>query len=140
VGSIASPPELLTVGSEWVILYPPPMSNLQTESKADLIATAERLRGIAKRARETSRTAVRRGTTVVLAGAGGFVAGAIDDRIPEVGGFPTSVVAGLALGLLGAIDGAGDQSDNVCALAGGLLAGAGYDRGRQMSQELGSRS
>lgn len=113
---------------------------LAQASKSDLAAKANRLQAIVRNVKEHSRTAMRRGTSVIVAGAGGFIAGVIDDRIPEIGGLPTAALAGIGLGLLGAVDGAGDQSDMLCALGGGILAGAAYGKGKEMSQELARRT
>ena len=113
---------------------------LANTSKTDLAAKANRLQGMIRNVREHSRTVMRRSTGVLVAGAGGFLAGVIDDRIPEVGGLPTAALVGVGLGLLGAVDGAGDQSDMFCALGGGVLAGAAYSKGREMSQEISRRT
>lgn len=116
------------------------MADLATTSKTELAARVNRLKSLAKAAREHTREATRRGTSVIVAGAGGFLAGVIDDRIPEVGGLPTNVMLGVALGLAGAVDMAGDQSDILVALGGGVLAGAGYEKGKQMSRELAAKA
>lgn len=116
------------------------MANLAETSKTELATRIDRLKSLAKNAREHARVATRRGVGVITAGAGGFLAGVIDDRVPEVGGLPTNVLLGLGLGIIGAVDGAGDQSDVLCALGGGILAGAGYEKGKQMSQELAAKA
>ncbi len=116
------------------------MADLATTSKTELAARVSRLKNIAKAAREHTREATRRGTAVVVAGAGGFIAGVVDDRFPEVGGLPTNVLLGLGLGIAGAVDMAGDQSDILVALGGGILAGAGYEKGKQVSRELAAKA
>lgn len=113
---------------------------LAQASKSDLAAKANRLQAIVRNVREHSRTVMRRSTGVLVSGAGGFIAGVIDDRVPEVGGLPTAALVGVGLGLLGAVDGAGDQSDMLCALGGGILAGAAYGKGKEMSQEISRRA
>lgn len=116
------------------------MAALAEVSKPELMARYERVKALARSVREKGQVAARRGICVGAAAAGGFAAGVIDDRMPEVGGLPTNIIVGLGLGVLGAIDGAGDQSDAVCAFAGGILAGAAYEKGRSTSQELATRA
>ena len=109
---------------------------IEAAPKTEVISRYRRLKSSLAKARETTRETVRRGTGVAMVAAGGFAAGFIDERMPEVGGLPTNLVMGGGLALAGIMDAAGDQSDLLCSLGAGVLAGAAYGQGVKMSQEL----
>jgi len=111
-------------------------NQLATMSKTDLASALNRARSIAKNVREKSETSVQRLTGVVAAGAGGFAAGVLDHRVPEVQGLPTAIVGGLLLGVAGSLDMAGKASEALTAFGGGMLAGGMALKGRQFSEEL----
>jgi hypothetical protein len=109
-------------------------------NKGDLKERVVRMRASLARARVATRETVRRGTGVLATSAGGFAAGVIDDRVPEVGGLPTGLAVGGALALAGAMGLAGDQSDLLCDFGSGMLAGAAYGKGIEASRDLAKKS
>ena len=97
------------------------------------LARAERLSAQLKRVRESGKETTRRGVNAGATLAGAFVAGALEAKLPSVGGSTvgTPVIAGVAAlgyGLLGLAD---KHSDAVVALGAGLLSGEARDLGRQ---------
>ncbi len=109
---------------------------LASVPKSELVERYERAKGAIKRAREQTKVITNRTVTLALSGAGGFGAGILDHRIPEIAGLPTSATVGLALGILGVVDAAGEASDHLLALGSGMLAGAAHEQGRKFSQGL----
>lgn len=105
-------------------------------SKSELAEKYERAKSAIKRVRAGAKVGTERTVTLALGGVGGFAAGALDHRMPEVGGLPTSAVVGLGLGILGITDMAGDSSQHLLAIGSGMLAGAAYQQGQKFSQGL----
>lgn len=111
-------------------------TEIQKLDKRELAERYERAKQSIKRARAQGKVVVTRTTSLVMSGAGGFAAGMVDHRIPEIAGLPTSATVGLALGILGVVDAAGDASDSLLAFGSGMLAGAAHEQGRKFSQGL----
>ena len=111
-------------------------TNLAQYSKGDLAQALNRAKSMAKNMREKTKVITERGTMVVAAGAGGFAAGVIDHRVPEFQGLPTALVGGLTLGILGALDMAGDASPALTAFGSGMFAGGMALKGREFSEGL----
>lgn len=104
--------------------------------KGELAERYERAKSAIKRARNQTKVITTRTTNLALSGVGGFAAGMVDHRIPEIAGLPTSATVGLALGILGVVDAAGEASDSLLALGSGMLAGAAHEQGRKFSEGL----
>lgn len=112
------------------------MADVVKLDKAELAERYQRAKNMLARARESTREVTRRGTTVALGAAGGFAAGVLEEKFPEIGGIPTSAAVGLGVALIGVLDGAGDASDSLVALGSGMLAGAAYGQGRKFGAEI----
>lgn len=85
----------------------------------------ERLKSARARARDIAKRSARLGTTVILAGAGGAVAGFLDLRFPYLPGTAIPTTAAIGLLLVGAAAADmfdADNNDRVTSFASGMLA------------------
>lgn len=112
------------------------MADLAQYSKSELATKYESAKKAIARVRAGAKQATQRTTTVALSGVGGFAAGAIDEKMPEIGGLPTSMTVGVAMALLGITDAAGEASEQLLALGSGMVAGSAYGYGRDFSRNL----
>lgn len=115
------------------------MANIQQATKSEAVARYQRLKSALARSRETARETMVQSTGVAVTAGGGFLAGVLDDRMPDIGGLPTNVVVGLGLSVAGLMNAAGDQSHLLVNLGGGVLAGAAYNKGVEVSREVTER-
>lgn len=98
------------------------MAESLTETRAKL----DRARSTIRTLRDRGQKAAQMTTMAAMTAAGGASAAVLDRHLPRVAGLDSKMVFGAGLTLVGLTDLAGQWSDEILSLGGGMLAVSTY--------------
>lgn len=101
----------------------------QTATLSETRGKLERARGTIKNLKEEGRRVTRLATHSTLMAAGGVGAGVLRVKFPKIPGtdLPSDAALGTVMVLAATFDMAGDMSDELLAIGGGMLAASAAD-------------